>query len=150
MTKKILIINGPNLNMLDKRDKNIYGGQSLEKAKNDCSSLAKELGLNVEFKQSNDEGEIITFIQQAVDSIDGIIINAAAYTHTSVAIRDALEIFTKPKIELHISNIYKREDFRKKSFISEVVDAVISGLGINGYSIALLGIDDLIKKTSKK
>lgn len=150
MKKKILIVNGPNLNMLDKRNKDVYGGHSLDKAKNDCLGLAKELGMNVDFVQSNSEGEIVTLIQKAIEKTDGIIINAAAYTHTSVAIRDALEMFDKPKIELHISNIYKREDFRKSSLISEVVYAVISGLGINGYSIALLGMDNLINKTSKK
>lgn len=142
--KKVFIINGPNLNLLARRDKKIYGGQSLDKAKNDCLQLAKELGLEIEFRQSNEEGVIINWIQDALDIADGIIINAAAYTHTSVAIRDALEIFDRPKIELHISNIYKREEFRKNSLISNVVDAVISGLGIDGYSVALLGINNLI------
>ena len=142
--KKILILNGPNLNMLAKRDKKIYGGNSLEKAENDCRQLAKELGIEIDFKQSNNEGEIIELIQKAVDNYSGIIINAAAYTHTSIAIRDALEIFNKVKVELHISNIYKREEFRKTSLISDVVDAVISGFGIDGYSLALLGASNLM------
>ena len=142
--KKVLIINGPNLNLLARRDKKTYGGVSLDKAKNDCTQLSKELGLEIDFRQSNNEAEIIGWIQDALDIADGIIINAAAYTHTSVAIRDALEMFDRAKVELHISNIYKREEFRKNSLISEVVDAVISGFGIDGYSIALLGINNLI------
>ena len=142
--KKVLIINGPNLNLLARRDKSIYGGASLDKAKNDCTQLAKELSLEIDFRQSNNEGEIIGWIQDSLDIADGIIINAAAYTHTSVAIRDALEMFERPKVELHISNIYKREEFRKNSLISEVVDAVVSGFGTDGYSIALLGINNLI------
>ncbi len=143
-TPKILIINGPNLNLLHKRNKEIYGGANLEKALNDCTQLGSELNLKIDFRQSNSEGEIVTWIQSAIDEFDGIIINAAAYTHTSVAIRDALEIFEKPKIELHISNIFKREEFRQHSFLSDVVDAVISGFGIDGYTIALLGLNNLI------
>ena len=147
--KKILIINGPNLNLLSKRDKKIYGAVSLEKAKSDCLQLAKELGMEIDFKQTNSEAQIIDWIQDALDIFDGIIINAAAYTHTSVAIRDALEMFNKAKIELHISNIFKREEFRRHSLISDVVDGIISGLGINGYSIALLGIKGLIDKSTR-
>lgn len=142
--KKILIINGPNLNLLHKRDHSIYGEYSLSKIESDCQKLAEELGVKIDFKQSNNEGELVTFIQDAVDNFDGIIINAAAYTHTSVAIRDALEIFKKPKIELHISNIFKREEFRHHSYLSDVVDAVISGLGVQGYSISLLAINNMI------
>ncbi len=144
MKKKILILNGPNLNLLHKRDKKIYGDVSLEKIEKDCSILAKELGIEVKLSQSNSEGELVDIIQEAVDKFDGIIINAAAYTHTSVAIRDALEIFNKPKIELHISNIFKREEFRQNSFLSDVVDAVISGLGVKGYTIALLAMSEMI------
>ncbi len=145
MKKRILILNGPNLNLLHKRDKTIYGDFSLEKAEKDCEVLSQELGLNIEFVQSNSEHDIVNLIQNAVEEFDGIIINAAAYTHTSIAIRDALEIFQKPKIELHISNIFKREEFRHHSFMSAVVDAVICGLGINGYSIALLAIVNMVK-----
>jgi len=108
--------------------------------------LAKELGLEIEFKQSNNEGILVDLIQEAVDKFDGIIINAAAYTHTSVAIRDALEIFNKPKIELHISNIFKREEFRQNSYLSDVVTAVISGLGVDGYTISLFAINNLLPK----
>jgi 3-dehydroquinate dehydratase-2 len=143
--KKILILNGPNINFLHKRDKSIYGDISLKKIENDCHKLASELSLKVELKQSNSEGELVDIIQEAIDNFDAIIINAAAYTHTSVAIRDALEMFHKPKIELHISNIFKREKFRQNSFLSDVVDAVISGLGIDGYAISLLAINNMIK-----
>ena len=145
MAKKILILNGPNLNLLHKRDKEIYGDSSLQKIEEDCKLLATELGLEIEFKQSNNEGRLVDFIQDAVDTVDGIIVNAAAYTHTSVAIRDALEIFQKPKIELHISNIFKREEFRQNSYLSDVVTAVISGLGVDGYTIALFAMNNLVK-----
>lgn len=143
--KKILILNGPNLNLLHKRDKSVYGDSSLEKIAADCTKLAKELGIKVDFQQSNNEGELVNIIQHAVENFDGMIINAAAYTHTSVAIRDALEIFSKPKIELHISNIFKREEFRHHSFLSDVVDAVISGLGVDGYTIALLAMNNMVE-----
>lgn len=145
MAKKILILNGPNLNLLHKRDKEIYGDSSLQKIEADCQILAKELGLEIEFKQSNNEGRLVDFIQDAIDNFDGIVINAAAYTHTSVAIRDALEMFQKPKIELHISNIFKREEFRQNSFLSDVVTAVISGLGVDGYTISLFAINNLLE-----
>lgn len=146
MKKKILILNGPNLNLLHKRDKEVYGDSSLEKIAGDCLKIAGEINCYIEFKQSNSESEIVEEIQKAVDEFDGIIINAAAYTHTSIAIRDALEIFNKPKIELHISNIFKREEFRHHSFLSQVVDAVISGLGVRGYVISLLAINDMVRR----
>lgn len=149
MKKKILILNGPNLNLLHRRNKQIYGDSSLEKIERDCLNLAEEIDIDISFKQSNSEGEIVTQIQNAIDDFDGIIINAAAYTHTSIAIRDALEMFPHPKIELHISNIFRRESFRHHSYLSSVVDAVISGLGVNGYTIALLAIDGLIKNVTK-
>jgi 3-dehydroquinate dehydratase-2 len=145
MKKKILIINGPNLNLLHIRDQKIYGGFSLDKAEKNCKEVASELGLEVHFKQSNNESEIVDLIQKAINNFDGIIINAAAYTHTSVAIHDALEIFTGAKIELHISNIFKREEFRHHSFISKVVDGVICGFGIEGYPLSILAINNLIK-----
>lgn len=145
MKKRILILNGPNLNLLHERNKETYGDSSLSKIESDCQQLAEELELNVVFEQSNSEGSLINLIQDARQNFDAIIINAAAYTHTSVAIRDALEIFDKPKIELHISNIFKREEFRQTSFLSDVVDAVISGLGADGYSIALLAINNMLK-----
>ncbi len=142
--KKILILNGPNLNLLHRRDPSVYGDSSLNKISSDCEKLAKELGLKIDFRQSNHEGELVDAIQNALDDCDGIIINPAAYTHTSVAIRDALEMFSKPKIELHISNIFKREEFRQHSYLSDVVDGVISGLGVQGYTVALLAINNMI------
>jgi 3-dehydroquinate dehydratase-2 len=145
MSKKILILNGPNLNLLHLRNQEIYGVASITKIEHDCRELAAELDLEIDFQQSNSEGDLVNAIQNAIDDCDGIIINAAAYTHTSVAIRDALEIFDKPKIELHISNIFKREEFRQNSFLSDVVDAVISGLGVEGYTISLLAINNMIK-----
>lgn len=145
MKKKILILNGPNLNLLHRRDKSIYGESSLATIENDCKKLAKDLGVEIDLKQSNSEGELVNIIQDAIDNFDGIIINAAAYTHTSVAIRDALEMFDGPTIELHISNIFKREEFRQNSFLSDVVTAVISGLGVDGYGIALIAMSNLVK-----
>ena len=145
---KILILNGPNLNLLHKRDKEIYGYSSLEIIENECLEVAKKLDLEVEFRQTNSEGGMVEEIQEAIDKFDAIVINAAGYTHTSVAIRDALEIFKGLKIELHISNIYKREEFRHHSLLSDVVDGVICGLGASGYSISLVAVNQLIKARS--
>jgi 3-dehydroquinate dehydratase-2 len=144
--KKILVLNGPNLNLLHKRDKKVYGGVSLEKITADLEKLAKNLKVKLVAKQSNSEGELVDSIQKAIDESDGIIINAGAYTHTSVAIRDALEIFQKPKIELHLSNIFKREDFRHHSFLSDVVDGMITGFGPEGYNMAFSAIVKMIDK----
>ena len=130
---KIIIINGPNLNLLGQREQSQYGSKNYKYLIEICNKRAKELNLNLDIKQSNVEGEIVNLIQESVSVYDGIIINAAAYSHTSVAIRDALDVFKKPKIEVHISNIYKREEFRHKSMISSVVTGIICGLGINGY-----------------
>ena len=146
MNNKILIINGPNLNLLGEREQSQYGSITFNQLKNNCLEKAKELGINLEFTQSNIEGEIITLIQKAKNKFDGIIINAAGFTHTSVAIRDALDIFKKPIIEIHISNIYKREEFRKKSLISDVVSGGIFGLGDNGYILAIISMQNLLKK----
>lgn len=143
--KKILVLNGPNLNLLHKRDSAIYGKTSLEKIAGDCEQLAKQCGIVIDFQQSNSEVDLIEAIQRAVDDFDGIVINAAAYTHTSIAIRDALEIFQKPKIEIHISNIYKREEFRQHSLLSDVVDGVICGFGPNSYTLGLLAISTMVK-----
>ena len=145
MSQKILVINGPNLNLLGTREKEKYGQSSLEDIKKKCEGHAKKLGLNIEFKQSNVEGEIVNFIQEARKKYDGIIINAGGYTHTSVAIRDALDVFKKPILELHISNIYKREEFRQKSLISGVVSGGVFGLGINGYILAINAMQELVK-----
>ena len=126
----ITIINGPNLNLLGEREQSQYGSITFNELKNSCLDYSKKIGINVDFFQSNIEGEIVTKIQNSRKDYDGIIINAAGYTHTSVSIRDALDIFKKPIIELHISNIHKREEFRQKSLISSVVTGMICGLGI--------------------
>ena len=143
MSKKIEIINGPNLNLLGKREPDIYGKSTLKDINKDLSNYANKIGLDVSFFQSNIEGEIVNQIQQSEKS-DGIIINAAAFTHTSVAILDALKSLSIPKIEVHISNIYKREEFRHKSLISNVVDGVICGLGANSYKLAMRGIKNIL------
>ncbi len=145
MNNKIIIINGPNINLLGEREQSQYGSITLEKLKENCQKKTKELGLEVEFAQSNVEGELVNIIQDSRKNFDGIIINAAAFTHTSVAIRDALSIFKKPIIELHISNIYRREEFRQKSLISDIVTGGIFGLGVNGYILAIISMHKLLK-----
>ena len=144
MNQKILVINGPNLNLLGTREKEKYGQSSLEDIRNKCEAHAKKIGIEVEFKQSNVEGEIVNFIQETAKKYNGIIINAGGYTHTSVSILDALLAVKKPTIELHITNIYKREDFRHKSLISKAADGIICGLGADGYIMALNGIKKII------
>ena len=145
MNNKIIIINGPNLNLLGEREQSQYGTITFDRLKENCINKSKELGLKTEFIQSNLEGEIVNLIQDARKIYDGMIINAAAFTHTSVAIRDALEIFKKPIIEVHLSNIYKREEFRQKSLISNIVSGGIFGLGDNGYILAIIAIEKLLK-----
>ena len=142
---KIIIINGPNLNLLGEREQSQYGSTSFDQLKNYCESEAKRLGVQINFVQSNIEGEIVDFIQDARNNYDAIIINAAGFTHTSVAIRDALDVFKKPIIELHISNIYKREEFRHKSLISDIVTGGIFGLGPEGYILAIISMQKLLK-----
>ena len=146
MNNKIIIINGPNLNLLGEREQSQYGSVSFEKLKENCLRKSKELDLSIEFFQSNVEGEIVNIIQDSRNKFDGIIINAAAFTHTSVAIRDALDIFKKPIIELHISNIYKREEFRHKSLISDIVTGGIFGLGTQGYILAIISLQKILQK----
>ena len=145
MNNKIIIINGPNLNLLGEREQSQYGSTTFKELKEISLNKSKELGLEADFFQSNIEGELVSMIQNSRKNFDGIIINAAAFTHTSVAIRDALSIFKKPIIELHISNIYKREEFRHKSLISDVVTGGIFGLGINGYILAIISMQKLLK-----
>ena len=149
MGNNILIINGPNLNLLGEREQSQYGSVSFEELKEICVKKSNELGLKVEFAQSNVEGELVNIIQESRKKIDGIIINAAAFTHTSVAIRDALDVFKKPIIELHISNIYKREEFRQKSLISDIVTGGIFGLGIDGYILAIISMQKLLKNENR-
>ena len=145
MNNKIIIINGPNLNLLGEREQSLYGSVTFDKLKEKCLKKSTELKIDAEFFQSNIEGEIVTKIQDSRKNFDGMIINAAGFTHTSVAIRDALDIFKKPIIELHISNIYKREEFRHKSLISEVVSGGIFGLGPEGYILAIISLEKILK-----
>jgi len=142
---KILIINGPNLNLLGEREQSQYGKKNYKFLKEICLNRAKELKIDLEINQSNVEGEIVNIIQDSRNTHDGIIINAGGYTHTSVAIRDALSVFKKPIIELHISNIYKREDFRHKSMISDVATGGIFGLGLDGYILAINSMQKLLQ-----
>ena len=149
MNNKIVIINGPNLNLLGEREQSQYGSETFDKLKEKCLKKTTELKIQAEFFQSNIEGEIVTKIQDSRKNFDGMIINAAGFTHTSVAIRDALDIFKKPIIELHISNIYKREQFRHKSLISEVVNGGIFGLGTEGYILAIISMQKLLKNENR-
>ena len=142
---KILIINGPNLNLLGEREQSQYGKKDYKFLEEICLNRAKELNINLELKQSNVEGEIVNIIQEARNAYDGIIINAGGYSHTSVAIRDSLSIFKKPIIELHISNIYKRENFRHKSLISDIATGGIFGLGTNGYILAINSMQNILQ-----
>ena len=146
MSNNIIIINGPNLNLLGEREQSQYGSITFDQLKKNCLDKAKELNIDLEFSQSNIEGEIVTTIQEAKNKFDGIIVNAAGFTHTSVAIRDALDIYKKPIIELHISNIYKREEFRHKSLISDIVTGGIFGLGDNGYILAIISMQNMLQK----
>jgi len=145
MNNKIIIINGPNLNLLGEREQSQYGSLTFEKLKEKCLKKTFELKLDAQFFQSNVEGEIVSKIQESRKNFDGMIINAAGFTHTSVAIRDALEVFKKPIIELHISNIYKREEFRHKSLISGVVSGGIFGLGPEGYILAIISLEKMLR-----
>jgi len=145
MNNKIIIINGPNLNLLGEREQSQYGSITFEELKVNCLKKSNEIGINLEFAQSNIEGELVSLIQDARNEYDGIIINAAGFTHTSVAIRDALDLFKKPIIELHISNIYKREEFRRKSLISDIATGGIFGLGAEGYILAIISIQKILQ-----
>ena len=146
MTKKILIINGPNLNLLGQREESKYGKITLEEVKKNCITHAQSIDLQIEFEQSNIEGEIVTIIQKSKNMFEGIIINAAGYTHTSVAILDALLAVKLPTIEIHITNIYNREEFRKKSLISKAAEGIICGFGVNGYIMALDSMKKILNK----
>ena len=140
--KKILIINGPNLNLLGNREDDIYGKESLDKIKSNCEKIGIEKKIEIVFFQSNNEGEIIDKIHEVNEKYDGLIINPAAFTHSSIAILDSLRAISKPKIEIHLSNIYAREQYRKKSITSEGVNGLICGFGGNSY---LLGIEAICK-----
>jgi 3-dehydroquinate dehydratase-2 len=143
MTKLVYILNGPNLNLLGKRQPHIYGSETLADVERDCTALAADLSVEIRFLQSNAEGQIIDWIHAAREEAVGIVINPAAYTHTSVAILDALNAFDGPVIEVHISNVHKRESFRHHSYVSLRADGVIAGCGTEGYRLALRRIVSL-------
>ena len=149
MNNKIIIINGPNLNLLGEREQSQYGSATFKQLKENCIKKSDEIGIGLEFVQSNIEGELVDLIQDARKKYDGMIINAAGFTHTSVAIRDALDLFKKPIIELHISNIYKREEFRHKSLISDIATGGIFGLGVEGYILAIISIEKILKNENR-
>ena len=149
MMNKIIILNGPNLNLLGEREKEKYGNITLEKIENSCKDFAKKNDLDLSFFQSNIEGKLVEKIQEARKEQQGLIINAGGYTHTSVAIHDALKILKIPIIELHITNIYNREEFRHKSLISKVAKGIICGFGVKGYVLALEGLSEIIKNENR-
>lgn len=146
MPKPVFVLNGPNLNLLGLRQPEIYGRETLEDVADACSALAEELGLAVRFHQSNHEGALVDWIHQARGEASGIIINPAAYTHTSVAILDALNAFEGPVLEVHISNVHRREAFRHHSYVSLRAEGVIAGFGTEGYSLALRRMKTLVSK----
>jgi 3-dehydroquinate dehydratase-2 len=144
---KILVINGPNLNLLGTREPEIYGAETLDDINCSLQGAAQKMAVSVQFFQSNSEGELVDAIQGAVGIFDGIIINPAAYTHTSIAIRDAIAAVAIPTVEVHLSNVYKREEFRHKSFIAPVALGQIAGFGSAGYKLALEGLVGFLRKT---
>lgn len=144
MPQLVYVLNGPNLNLLGKRQPEIYGSETLADVERACAALGDELGLSVRFLQSNHEGEIVTWIQEAREAAAAIVINPAAYTHTSVAILDALHAFEGPVFEVHISNVHKRESFRHRSYVSLRADGVIAGCGTEGYRLALRRVATLL------
>jgi 3-dehydroquinate dehydratase-2 len=145
MTKPIYVLNGPNLNLLGTREPEIYGNTTLGDIEESCRTQALELGLTIVFRQTNHEGELVDWVQEARHSASGLILNAGAYTHTSVALHDALKSFNQPAVEVHISNPYRREPFRHTSYVSPAVTGVICGLGAQGYLLALGGLARLLK-----
>ena len=149
MQYKIIIINGPNLNLLGEREKEKYGNVTLKQIEKKCKNFAKKNSIRLAFKQSNIEGKIVDYIQDSRKKYHGLIINAAGYTHTSVAIRDALAILSIPIVELHITNIYNREKFRHKSLISKAARSTICGFGVKGYILALEGLKEIIKNENR-
>ncbi|HEY0836332.1 MAG TPA: type II 3-dehydroquinate dehydratase [Azospirillum sp.] len=142
----VLVLNGPNLNMLGVREPHIYGSLTLDDLESSCQERAEQLGLIIDFRQSNHEGELVSWIQQARTEHDGIVINAGAYTHTSIAIMDALILSELPVIEVHLSNIFKREPARHHSFISPVAKGMICGFGPHGYLLALEALAQILDR----
>jgi len=147
---RIRVLHGPNLNLLGTREQSIYGTLSLDAIDSAIMKLAEELAVEVDPRQSNSEGELVTWIQEAGTGYDGIIINPAAYTHTSVAIRDAIAAVGLPTVEVHLSNVYQREEFRHRSYIAGVAIGQISGLGPIGYLLALRGLHDLLTSSRRQ
>lgn len=148
MSAAVLVLNGPNLNMLGTREPEIYGSETLDDIRTACEKRAEALGLGLDFRQSNDEGELVSWIQEARGAFGAVILNAGAYTHTSVAILDALLASELPVIEVHLSNIHQREDFRHHSYVSRAATGVIMGLGSQGYDLALEAAARIIKSTN--
>lgn len=149
MSAKILVLNGPNLNLLGTREPQIYGTDTLNDVKAITLARASELGLQIDFRQSNSESELIDWIQEAKGTADGIIINAGAYTHTSVAIPDALIAVELPVVEVHLSNLFKREEFRHHSYITPVAAGMITGFGARGYPLALEALSSVLDQSSR-
>jgi 3-dehydroquinate dehydratase-2 len=143
---KILVLHGPNLNILGKREPEIYGKTTLDQINSDIYKFAQENSIEISIYQSNHEGELVTKIQEAINIYDAIVINPAAYTHTSIAIRDAISASNIPTIEVHLTNIFSREDFRHKSLISGVVSGVISGFGANSYILGIMAAINILKR----
>lgn len=149
MSTKILVLNGPNLNLLGTREPQIYGTDTLDDVKAITLARAGELGLQIDFRQSNSESELVDWIQEAKGTADGIIINAGAYTHTSVAIPDALAAVELPVVEVHLSNLFKREEFRHHSYITPVAAGMITGFGAQGYPLALEALSTVLDRSSQ-
>jgi len=147
--KPVFVLNGPNLNMLGLREPETYGRESLEDIQRLCKTAGARLGLSIEFRQTNIEGELVSWIQESRSMACGLVINAAAYTHTSVAIHDAIKASNLPAVEVHLTNVYKREPFRHKSFVSGVAAGVICGFGSHGYELALEALSRIVTQTSK-
>ncbi len=141
----IYILNGPNLNLLGSREPETYGTDTLEDIQEQCETHAEVLGLDIDFRQTNDEGTLVNWVQEGIKNSEGLIINAAAYTHTSLALHDALKMYPHPAIEVHLSNIYQRESFRHKSYVSSEVNGGIFGFGGHGYVLALDAINNLLR-----
>ena len=147
MAQRVLVLNGPNLNLLGTREPDIYGAHTLGDVETLCLATGRELGLDIDFRQSNHEGELVTWIQEAWQSAEAILINPAAYSHTSVAIHDALKAVGLPVAEVHLSNIHQREAFRHHSYVSAVAVGVICGFGITGYRLSLIALAEKLKIT---
>lgn len=140
----IAVLNGPNLNLLGTRQPEVYGAATLDDVESLCAEVAEQLGLAIDFRQTNGEGELITWVQECRGRADGIIINPAGYSHTSIALMDALKAVDLPVVEVHISNIHRREEFRHLSYVSKVATGVIAGLGVQGYALALRAMAEIV------